>query len=309
MHQLQVNTPKGKGKTVAELALKVGIRQASVHTVYTHGPNQEQDVVNVQTDTPTARAFLDALMTASFFDPKNYNILSDNIPALVYSENVAKITQPFDLPVPNVFEELWSQNQLNPTYFAKAIVSALLLSYGMIQNSVLTMIAALLFTPFLTKVQGSAFGLLTRQWPLAVRGSLLLLLSTSITVISGVIVALVIGGPLQYNSFAPMWINFLISLIVGIVAGFATADANGKRELIAMTAAAQFAIFPAWFGIMLVFGLPDANIVTQRSLTFLVNIVTMLGVSVFVYYLMGYREESLERFTRGTLPEKKKSSG
>jgi hypothetical protein len=308
MHQIQVSTPKGKGKTVAELALKVGIQQASVSQAYAYGPNEEQDQVNILTDTPSARKFLDSLMSASYFDPRKYNILSDNIPALVYSENVAKITQPFDLPVPNIYEELWSQNQVNPTYFAKVIVSSLLLSYGMIQNQILTMIAALLFTPFLTKVQGSSFGILTRQWPLALRGGLLLLGSTVLTVISGIIVALVIGGPLQYNSFSPLWINFLISLIVAVVAGFATADANGKRELIAMTAAAQFAVFPAWFGIMLVLGLPDADVVVQRWLTFLVNVITIFVVTIFIYYLMKYKEESLERFTAKTRPQMKKAT-
>jgi hypothetical protein len=174
---------------------------------------------------------------------------------------MAKITQPFNLPVPNIYEELWSQNQINPTCFAKVIVSSLLLSYGMIQNQILTMIAAPLFTPFLTKVQGSSFGTLTRQWPLALRGVLLLLGSAALTMVSGIVVALVIGGPLQSNSFSPLWINFLVSLIVDVVAGFATADANGKRELIAMTAAAQFSVFPAWFGIMHVLGLPETDLV------------------------------------------------
>lgn len=305
MHQVQVNTPKGKGKMVAELALEAGIQQASVSQVYAHGPNKEQDLVSIQTDTPSARKFLDALMTASFFDPKNYNILSDNVPAVVYADEVARITQPFDIPVPNVFEELWSQNQPNPTFFAKVIVSSLLLSYGMIQKDILIMMAALLFTPFLTKVQGIGFGLLTRQWNLAARGGLLLLASSVLTMISGGIVAALLGGPLQYDGFAPLWINFLISLIIGIVAGLTTADANGRRELIAMTAAAQFATYPAWFGIVAVFGLPDTSVIVQRWSTFFVNVGTILVVTIFVYYLLKYRYASLVRFTSVIRREKR----
>ena len=297
MHQIQVNTPKGMGKTVAELALKAGIQQASVSQLYSYGPDKEQDLVSIQTNTPAARNFLHALMTASFFDPQNYNILSDTSPVVVYAGDIAKITQPFNLPMTDIFEDLWSENQINPTYFGKAIVSSLLLSYGMIQNDQITMVAALLFTPFLTKVQGMGFGLLAGQWRLVARSGWLLLLSALITVISGAIVALVMGGPLQYNSFAPLWVNFLISLLVGIVASFATADANGKRELIAMTAAAQFALFPAWLGIMLVFGLPDSGMVTKRLLTFLVNVITILIVSGLVYYFLRYRKDVLERFT------------
>ena len=144
------------------------------------------------------------------------------------------------------------------------------------------------------------------QRQLAARGGLLLLLSTFLTLVSGVIVALVLGGPFQYHGFAPIWINFLISLIVGIVAGFATADANGKRELIAMTTAAQFAIVPAWLGIMLVFGLPEKGVVVERLLTFFVNVVTILVISVLVYYVLKYKKESLERFTGKTKDLKKR---
>lgn len=308
MHNIEISAPKGKGKDVAELALNMGIQQVSARTVYSHGEEKEQDEVTVQTDTPSARAFLDKLMTARFFDPKNYNILSEDIPALVYSQDLAKLTEPFGLPTTNVFEEMWVRNHLNPTYIARCIVSSLILSYGMIENDVITMIAALLFTPFLTKVQGASFGVLTQQWNLAARGGLLLLLSTVITLICGAIVAVVVGGPLQYNSFAPIWVNFLISLLVGVVAGIATADVSGKRDLIAMTAAAQFAVFPAWFGIMLVLGLPEGDVATQRLMAFLVNVATIFGVSTLVYYLLGYKKDALERFTSRVPPDKKKKS-
>lgn len=63
---------------------------------------------------------------------------------------------------------------------------------------------------------------------------------------------------------------------------------------------------------MLVFGLPSTDVVVQRLSTFLVNILTIFGVSVLVYYLLEYRKETLERFTSHTLPprdkKKKKSS-
>jgi hypothetical protein len=51
------------------LALKAGIQQASVSQTYVYGPNEEQDQVNIQTDTPSARKFLDNLLSASYSIP------------------------------------------------------------------------------------------------------------------------------------------------------------------------------------------------------------------------------------------------
>ena len=298
MHQIQVSAPQGKGEEVARVALKSGIQQASVQTAYVHGPNQEKDVVTVMVETPTAKKFVDALMTASFFNPQDYEIASQQMPAIISSEKPAKLTHPFDMPSPDVYEDMWLQNHINPSYLARAFVSALLLAYGMIQNDLITMIAALLFTPFLPQVLGAGFGIVTRQWRLVGQGLMVLGISTAITVISGVIVASIAGGPLQYNTFNSILVNFLISLIVGIAAGYATADIAGRRELIAIAAAAQFSIYPAWFGIMLVLGLPGAAVVSQRLLTYLVNVVTILVVSTLVYLTLRYKSEVIERYSK-----------
>ena len=298
MHQIQVSAPKGKGEAVAKLALKNGIQQASVQQAYVYGPNKDQEVVTIQTDTPAAKSFVDDLMLADFFNPQDYSIASQTLPAIISSEAPQKITQPFLMPVSDVYQDLWSRNHINPTYLTQAFVSALLLSYGMIQNELLIMAAALLITPFLPQVLAIGFGLLTRQFRLAAQGGLILLLSTVITIISGAIVASLTGGPLQYNSFSPILVNFLISLIVGIVAGFATGDINGRRQLIAFAAAAQFAIYPAWYGIMLVLGLPDAATVTQRWSTYLINVATILVVSVVVYVAMRYRAKAIRNYSQ-----------
>ena len=186
---------------------------------------------------------------------------------------------------------------MKPSFLARATVSALLVSYGMIQNDLITMAAAFLFTPFLAQVMAAGFGLITREWRLALQGGIALGVSTVITVVAGVVVASLTGGPLQYDNFSPLLVNFLISLVVGVVSALSTADAAGRRELIGMAAAAQFAVYPAWFGIMLVLGLPDPSLVGQRWLTFLVNILTILAVSVGIYLSVRYGGDVLKRYS------------
>jgi uncharacterized membrane protein len=202
------------------------------------------------------------------------------------------------MPVTDVQQDLWMRNQINPSYIARASVSALLVAYGLIQNDLITLIAAFLFTPFLSQVLAISFGGVTRERRLAAQGAFALSISTVITILAGIIVAALTGGPLRFENFSSTLVNFLISLIVGVVAGLATADIAGRRELIAIAAAAQFAVYPAWFGIMLVFGFPGPDVVTQRIITFLVNIVTMLVVAAIVYFAMRYSGDTLRSYLK-----------
>ena len=298
MHVLKVTAPRGDGEKVAKLALDIGIKEASVSEVYVHGPNQQKDSVEIETDTPTAKAFLDALLTAKFFNPENFSISSQTVPSLVSSSIISKLTRSFHMPATDVQQDMWLRNQINPSYIARASVSALLVAYGLIQNDLITLIAAFLFTPFLAQVLAISFGGVTREWRLAAQGALALATSTVIAVIAGVIVASLTGGPLKYDSFSSILVNFLFSLIIGVVAGLATADISGRRELIAMAAAAQFSVYPAWLGIMFVLGLPDAGIVTQRIVTFLVNIGTILVTAAVVYFAMRYSGDALRSYLK-----------
>jgi hypothetical protein len=298
MHVLKITAPQGAGEEVAKLALKVGIQEASVSEVYVHGPNQQKDSVEIETDTPTAKAFLDALLTAKFFNPEDFSISSQTVPSLVSSSLISKLTRSFNMPVTDVQQDLWLRNQINPAFLARASVSALLVAYGLIQNDLITLIAAFLFTPFLSQVLAIGFGSVTREWRLAAQGALVLSISTVITIIAGVIVASLTGGPLKFDNFSSILVNFLISLIVGVVAGLSTADISGRRELIAFAAAAQFAVYPAWLGIMFVLGLPGAGVVTQRIVTFLVNIGTILVVSAGVYFAMRYNGDALRSYLK-----------
>src|SRR5690606_28328038 len=131
----------------------------------------------------------------------------------------------------------------------RAFVSALILSYGMIQNSSTTMVAAFLFTPFLSPVLAISYGLIHGGYNLARQGFKAILVSTTLTFLAGLITAQFINQNMQYDQFDPLLINFLISLIIGTTVALASRDDAGLKELIAIAAVAQFAIFPAWLGI------------------------------------------------------------
>ena len=108
------------------------------------------------------------------------------------------------------------------------------------------------------------------------------------------------GGPLSYDEFGTLQSNFAISFVIGIVAGLDTADEAGRRELVAVAGAAQFSSFPVWLGIALVLGFPDAQTTLWRIVTFFVNIITILVVTLAVYIALRYRRETVRRYAAAT---------
>jgi hypothetical protein len=298
MQEVTVNTPKGKGEQVARLALEAGIIEASVSSVYTYGPDQEQDVVSIEVSAPEAAQFIQKVMSSSFYDPNDYTIVADEVMAVVSSEPPELVTRPMKIAPSSILQDLWMQNHINAAYLARAIVSSLLIAYGLMEADLTVLIVALLFAPFLTQDLAVAFGGWMRDWRLARRGALIMAVSTAIAILAGALAGVIMDGPMKYDQFGTLQSNFIISLLVGAVAGLDTADEAGRREFVAVAGAAQFTSFPVWFGIALAQGFPDAETTLWRIVTFLVNIITILVVSLVVYIALRYQPETLAGYIR-----------
>jgi hypothetical protein len=92
---VKVKAPEGKGEQVAAVAFGVGIAQVSIHQerVYRRAqPPETVDVVDLETATPTAKAFLDALLAAPFFDPQAYQLAVRQPRAVVSRERPSTLT-------------------------------------------------------------------------------------------------------------------------------------------------------------------------------------------------------------------------
>lgn len=303
MNEIKVTAPKGKGKEVVKLARDAGIDEVSMSTVFIHGPDEDKEQLSMEVSVPQAHQFIDLLLAAPFYDATRYSVSSDELMSIVSQVPPEKISWPLQLGAPTVLQDLWLQNHITVSYITRAFVSALLLSYALLEADLITLIAALLFTPFLAQDLAIGFGMLMHEWRLARQGLLALLTSTALTVLAGIVVAAVVGGSIQYDQFGTLISNFVISLVVAVVAGLDTADKSGRREFIAVAAAAQFATFPAWFGISIVLGFPDSETTMWRIITFFANILTILLVSIGVYAALRYRPVLLKKYladTRGS---------
>jgi hypothetical protein len=298
MHEIRVTAPQGKGTEIAALALKTGIEQACITSTYVYGPNRPAEQVSVEVSTPRAKAFVDALFEREDFDPETWSITSRELRAIVSRSPAREITRPMIEPALDVFEDLWQLSHVTPSYIARASSAAVLLAYGMMEDNPIAMVVAALFLPFLAVVLAVSFGLWSEDWALARQGLFAILVSVLCSVAAGALVAAIHGPPMQFHDFQKPLLSFCISALIGVTAGLSSADDTGRRYLIGVAAAVQYAVFPVWFGIALVLGFPDASTTESRLLTLAINIVTIAGIGVISYSLLGMRREEAHRFVK-----------
>jgi hypothetical protein len=302
MHEVRVKVPKDRTEAIADLAFAAGIAEVSIYDVHVCPNEQQKQVVSVETSTPLAKRFIDAMFGVSWFDPKQYSITTRELRAIVSSDTVPNLTKPMVEPGLDVFEDLWQLNHVTPSYLGRAVGAAILLAYGMFKNSAISIVVAAMFLPFLSQVLALAFGLWAGDKKLAKQGSFALLVSTFVSICGGALIAFMNRGQLKFTDFQPPLIAFGISSVIGIVAGLASADDAGRRYLIGVAAAVQYAVFPVWFGISLVLGFPPRTVIIERIATFVINIVTIAVSAGVVYALVGMRREEADRLRTTTTP-------
>ncbi len=301
MHEIRVTVPEGRGKDVAELALRAGIKQVSMYPVFAYGPNQPKEVLSAETSTPEARHFADAVLTAPWFDPTECTLSSRELRAIVTDAHPREITQPMVEPPVNVFEDLWQLSDLTVSYFARALAGAILLAYGMLHDNPITIVVAALFLPFLSQVLAVSFGIWAGDWSLARQGCKALTVSTIVSIFAGAIVTLAAGGSMLFTHFGSPLPSFAISAVIGAAAGPITADDAGRRYLIGVAAAVQYGIFPVWFGSCLAHGFPQPNITAERIGTFAINVFTIAIAALVAYVFLGIKRKDVAIFLKHRL--------
>jgi hypothetical protein len=298
MHEVRVTAPVERSAAIAQIAIGVQIRSISVYEVFVPGPECRKHLVSVETSTPKAKAFIDALLASSDFDIEEYSITSRELRAIISHEPLAEITRPTAEPAPDVIEYLWQMSHITPSYIGRALGGAILMADGVIHNSPISIVVAALFLPFLSQVLAVGFGIWCGDWRLARKGAAAILISAVLAYGAGLVVGMLSGGQIAFQDFKDPLQSFAICAVIGTAAGLSTADDAGRRYLVGVAAAVQFAIFPAWLGAASILGLPSRSILTERVATFVLNVLTIGGAAVIAYVLLGLRRAEFQRFIR-----------
>jgi hypothetical protein len=282
MHEIRATLPAEHVDTAARLAHEAGITSVAVSDVYLHGPEEGRKIVSVETSTPRARAFVDALLCSDSLRGVDYSLTSRELRAIVNGDDVLDLTRPLSEPFPDVIQDLWQLSHLTVSYIARAAAGAILLATGILDDNPVAIVVAALFLPFLSEVLAIGFGLWSRDRRLILRGLRAVAVSSALAFAAGLLVAAIQGGPIHFSAFKSPLASFAISAVIGITAGLSNADDTGRRYLIGVAAAVQLAIFPVWLGAATILGWPD-GVVWTRLESFLINLVTISLAAVAAY--------------------------
>ena len=301
MRQVTITAPEGKGVDVAAIAFSVGIRDVSlipVRALKSDEAEKRKDLIEIETATHLAKAFVEKLSSSPFFNTEEYAITIRQPRSIYSSRDIRSLTRPLVEPTSDLFQELWQFSQITFGFIGRIYIGALLLAFGLVDYRLLFMIAGLLFIPLLPLMLGIGFSLLTRQWKLLGQSFLALLTATVLMAAGGATVALFSLPPIRYVESNSLLTGFVISLAVGIAAGLATSDDVGRREMIGLAATAQVAIVPTWFGLAMVLGLPanDPVPAKQRATSLIINVAGIVIASFATYAALRMRGESLRAF-------------
>lgn len=294
MRLVQVVAPQGAGALVAECALRSGAQEAVVLQAHGYGSDPDREVVNINVATPVARQVVDDLLAEPFFTPEQFVVVTGERRSILSKAGTKALTGPMRQPQPDVAEHLWQQSHITSSLVVRAVGSATLLSYGLVRNNLILIVAALLMSPYLMAILAIAFGARIGTARLVRQGVMVLALVVALGFGAGVVVGAIVQRPIAFHAFLPLIPALVMSIVVGIIASFATIDDAGFVQFIGTAAAAQLALYPAWLGLAVATGSYAHFGLRSESLG--LNVLGIIAGSLFSYALVSTVHRPLRRY-------------
>jgi hypothetical protein len=261
-------------------------------------------VVNIETATPLAKNFIEALMEAPFYDPMTYSFTIRHPESLFGANPPKEEIHPIIRPTTDVYQELYQFNKVTVSLAARVFLSAVLLSYGLIEDFLPIIIAGLLFLPYHHYLIGIALGGIIKEWRFFRQAVLALIVGTILIFLAGVCVALVNKPPVLFELKGSPLSGAVLAAVIGVAAATASIDDAGRRELIGLAATAHISIYPAWIGLQVVFGNATSQKMVDYLFSFLINISVLIFAALLTYALIGVKGAGIRRFIQRLTGEK-----
>jgi hypothetical protein len=299
MRSVQVKAPPELKDEIADLAFESGIAAVTMLDlvgVSRSGTREPKLAITFETSTPKAKAFVEKLLLASFFDRETVAFDVRERRSIINTEPLHDVTYPWVIPGMDVLQDLYQFSHLTLDLVGRVFIAGCLLSYGLLNQSILLMIAGMMFIPLLPVLSAIGFGSWLGHWRLAIRAGVVLALTCALLFGGGVLIGVIGSPPVLYSDFPPVLTGMLISTAVGIASALANTDDVGRRELIGLAATSQIAIVPAWLGLCVVLELPatePSDTVEKRLLSLLLNVVCVIVASLITYIAVGVCDSSL----------------
>lgn len=180
---------------------------------------------------------------------------------------------------------------LTTDYMILLGVSALLASFGLLQNSVAVVIGAMLVAPLLGPLAAASAGLVTARVDVLGRALFTLLAGTvgAVLVAMGVGTVIPVGSPTEemLARGSPSLIDLGVAISAGVVGAYATARKDIPAALAGVAIAA--ALVPPLCTTGLALGLGDVDLASGSLLLFVLNTISVVVVGAVVLWWMGLR--------------------
>lgn len=226
MRLVKISAPEGNSENIAQIAYSVGIKQVSVQRSEVLRENETAEIreaVEIETSTPKAKRFVDALLAADFYNPQTFTVAIRQPRSIISRESFRELTEPLVIPAADILEELWQFSHITIGFVGRVLIAGCFLAFGLIHQQILIIIAGLLFLPLLPLLLAIGFGFQAKQLKLSAQGALAFAVTIILLILSGAVIAAVSSPPLKYDEFNSLGVSLLISAAVGIAAEF------GKR--------------------------------------------------------------------------------
>lgn len=197
-----------------------------------------------------------------------------------------------DIDHASVIERLVEEGSPRKTFLMLILVSCVIATLGLLNNSVSVVIGAMLVAPLLWPIMSFAMGLILLDWKL--------IRLSGLSIIASVIVALITAIPITFQ-YVPLGSEteilkqtdftfmFPVALASGFAAAFALVDEKLREAIPGI--AISVALIPPLVSIGIGLGGTDWSLVSRAANAFLVNLFGIIGMSMIVFLLFGFRKK------------------
>lgn len=176
------------------------------------------------------------------------------------------------------------------TFLLMIFASLIMATFGLLNSSVAIVIGAMLVAPLLWPIMSLGMGILLMDWKMIRLSSLSVFWSVVLAIIVAVpITSLYVPLGASNDIFNLATISFMwpVAIAAGLAASFAICHEHLKESLSGVAVAV--ALIPPLATVGIGLGASDWNLVEKAGGVFLINLFGIILISVFVFWMMGFK--------------------
>ncbi len=190
----------------------------------------------------------------------------------------------------NITESILEEIQGTPLYWIQLIISVVIVTFGLLQNSVAVIIGGMLIAPLLRPIKGLAFGITTGQPRFFWKAVILQFLTIVMSVFTAYVFSLMIPLKMETSEILARTSPNLLDLFIAIASGtIAMLSLYFKKlsETVAGVAMAA-ALLPPLAVVGIELSLSNSAAAGGGAFLFLTNLCAILAVGVIIFLFYGF---------------------